>query len=68
MENQTVLVRNGAGEEVVSSTQIYTYPGTSALFAPDSRVTTTDGRTSRVITTSDNGFGSPVDHTAVALK
>lgn len=62
------LVRSSTGEQVVSESRFYTYPGTKALFAPNSRVTI-DGVQSRVIkaTVLTSGDFDLPDHIVVNL-
>ncbi len=62
------LIRNGAGEQVVSESTVYTYPVNAPLFVADSRVTI-GGNISRVIKTNTNDSGALdlPDHVAVSL-
>ena len=69
IESKRRLVRKSMTEETISETTLYTYPGSAALFAPNSRVTVGTA-VSRVIVTNLNdsggGLGLP-DHVAVNL-
>lgn len=63
------LVRNSAGEQVVSETTIATFNSNAALFTPDSKVTI-NGVISRVIKANAGDSGSlnlPTDHLEVNL-
>jgi hypothetical protein len=68
IDGKRSLVRNANGEQVVSSTTLYTPIANAGLFTPDSRVTT-GGVVSRVITVNANDSGSLglPDHVAVSL-
>ena len=69
IEGKRKLVRNAAGEQVISETTLYTSTAHAALFTTDSKVTT-DTITSRVITvnTNDSGPLDLPDHVAVNLQ
>lgn len=68
VDDSVHLVRNSAGEEVVSSTVVYADPADGPKFAVDSRVTV-NGRKARVIALNDydsGPLGLP-DHAEVHL-
>lgn len=68
LDSSNQLVRNGTGEQVVSSTRVYCAVGDAGRFTPDSRVTA-GGRAAQVITTNQldaPGLGLP-EHTVVYL-
>lgn len=68
-DDKRQLVRSSDGEQVVSSTTVYTYLNYKPLFTPNSRVTV-DGNTSRVISANANGGLSRLrlpDHLSVTL-
>jgi hypothetical protein len=67
MEGSTKLVRNPAGEQVVSSSQWYTDLANAPKYTPDSRVTN-GGRTARVVgvNTHETPTGTE-DHVEVYL-
>jgi hypothetical protein len=69
VDDQTHLVRNGVGEEVVSQSVIYMPIESASLFDSDSKVTLPSGREARVITVNANDSGSlPLpDHVEVHL-
>lgn len=62
------LVRTRDGEQVISETQLYTYPSNAPLFLPGSRVTV-NGNVSLVIRANLNTSGNLdlPDHVAVSL-
>ncbi|KJL37050.1 hypothetical protein RR49_01162 [Microbacterium ginsengisoli] len=68
VERKRRLVRDKAGEQVVSETTVYTYRDAEPLFTVDS-VVTIDGVASRVLTVavSDSGGLELPDHIAVYL-
>lgn len=69
VDDSTTLTRNGKGEEVVSSSTVYTFTANASLFGAGARVTS-NGRTSRVIKVNVNDSG-PLDlpdHVAVSLE
>lgn len=69
VDDSTKLTLNGKGEEVVSSTTVYTATGNASLFPTGARVTT-GGRVSRVIkvNVNDSGDLGLPDHVAVSLE
>jgi hypothetical protein len=69
VDDSTKLTRNGKGEEVVSSSTVYTATSNAALFTTGARVTTTS-RVSRVIkvNVNDSGALDLPDHVAVSLE
>jgi len=68
IDGKRSLVRNANGEQVVSSTTLYTAVANAPLFTPDSKVTI-GGIVSRVIKVNANDSGSLglPDHVAVSL-
>jgi hypothetical protein len=68
LDDGTKLVRNKDGDEVVSTTRLFTDKGNAALFTPNSRVKLPT-RTARVISANseDSGDLGLPDHLAVAL-
>jgi hypothetical protein len=62
------LVLNSAGEQVVSTARLFTYPAHEGRFVPNSRVTV-NGRVSRVVATHrrDSGALRLPDHIEVEL-
>jgi hypothetical protein len=69
LEGKVILVRDAAGQQVVSSSQFYTDTAYTDVFAPDSRVTI-DGRISYVISQNraDSGRLQLPDHAAIFMK
>jgi hypothetical protein len=69
LEGKVILVRDAAGQQVVSSSQFYTDAANTDVFAPDSRVTV-DGRISYVISQNraDSGRMQLPDHAAIYCK
>ncbi|MGH3704201.1 MAG: hypothetical protein ACRDT9_06185 [Agromyces sp.] len=68
IEPKRRLVRSSTGEQVVSETTVYTYPGNAAKFTPGSRVTI-GGAVSRVLTVSllESGDLDLPDHCVINL-
>lgn len=69
VDDSTKLTRDAKGDEVVSSSTVYTATGNAALFTEGARVTT-GGRVSRVIkvNVNDSGTLGLPDHVAVSLE
>lgn len=69
VDDQTHLVRNGIGEEVISQSVIFMPIESAPLFVEDSKVTLPSGRVARVITVNTNdGGGLPLpEHVEVHL-
>lgn len=66
VDEQTRLVRDQDGAEVVSSATIYAHPGT--VVAPGSTVLLPSGRTATVLTTAARVVGDPdVDHVEIVV-
>lgn len=71
LENGNNLVRDATGMEVVSSAAVHGPLEQAQAFTPESRVTTTDGRTTHVIVCREFDSGSLnllVDHFEASLK
>lgn len=68
MDGGRKLVRDKTGQQVVSTTTLYTYPAAKSLFVPDSRVTR-DGEIAYVIQVVSNVSGDLdlPDNLAVSL-
>ena len=71
LDGKIDMVRNTDGEQVVSSSAFYCAVADAAKFTPDSKVTTSDGRTQQVISinTLDVAGTMPgVEHAVIYLK